>query len=191
MHWIDKIKNEDSGFASFLKWCYAIGKISWIHALVSAAAGILIPIFFEKNCYKSMVGAIVIAILDILYAYICNEYQMKLFISRKFTSELLEEFSSLIKSLNIFVQNETEWNWHFEKMRFKQSVEVSKQVYEMMDGGKKVFPNEGVNELRNYIEQIKHSVVFTKDELEAVYDCDGICLMKWIIKMIFSNYCMI
>ena len=56
-----------------------------------------------------MVGAIVIAILDILYAYICNEYQKKLFISRKFTSELLEEFSSLIKSLNIFVQNETEW----------------------------------------------------------------------------------
>ena len=101
--------NEDSGFVSFLKWCYAIGKISWIHALVSAAAGILIPIFFEKNCYKSMVGAIVIAILDILYAYICNEYQKKLFISRKFTSELLEEFSSLIKSLNIFVQNETEW----------------------------------------------------------------------------------
>lgn len=65
-------------------------------------------------------------------------------------------------------------DWHFEKMRFKQSVEVSQQVYEMMDGGKKVFPNEGVNELRDYIEQIKHSVVFTKDELEAVYDCDGI-----------------
>ena len=65
-------------------------------------------------------------------------------------------------------------NWHFEKMRFRQSVEISQQVYEMMDGGKKVFPNEGVNELRDYIEQIKHSVVFTKDELEAVYDCDGI-----------------
>lgn len=51
---------------------------------------------------------------------------------------------------------------------------VSQQVFEMMGGGKKVFPNEGVNELRDYIEQIKHSVVFTKDELEAVYDCDGI-----------------
>ena len=38
----------------------------------------------------------------------------------------------------------------FEKMRFKQSVEVSRQVYEMMDGGKKVFPNEGVNELQAY-----------------------------------------
>lgn len=65
-------------------------------------------------------------------------------------------------------------DWHFEKMRFKQSVEVSQKVYEIMDGGKKVFPNEGVNELRDYIEKIKHSVVFTKDELEAVYDCDGI-----------------
>jgi len=107
--WIDKIKNEDNGFVSFLKWCYAIGKISWIHAVISAAAGILIPIFFEMSYYKSMAVAIAFAILDILYAYICNEYQKKLFISRKFTSELLEEFSSLIKSLNIFVQNESEW----------------------------------------------------------------------------------
>lgn len=107
--WIDKIKNEDNGFVSFLKWCYAIGKISWIHAVISAVAGILIPIFFEMSYYKSMAVAIAFAILDILYAYICNEYQKKLFISRKFTSELLEEFSSLIKSLNIFVQNESEW----------------------------------------------------------------------------------
>ena len=65
-------------------------------------------------------------------------------------------------------------NRHFEKMRFKQSVELSQQVYEMMDGGKKVFPNEGINELQDYIEKIKHSVVFTKAELEAVCDCDGI-----------------
>jgi hypothetical protein len=35
-------------------------------------------------------------------------------------------------------------NWHFENMRFKQSEELSQQVYQMMDGGKKVFPNEGV-----------------------------------------------
>lgn len=37
-------------------------------------------------------------------------------------------------------------NWHFEKLRFKHSVELSHQVYRMMDGGKKVFPNEGVTE---------------------------------------------
>lgn len=65
-------------------------------------------------------------------------------------------------------------NWHFEKMRFKHSVELSRQVYDMMDGGKKVFPNEGITELRHYIEQIKHSVVFSMEELQSVYDCDGI-----------------
>ena len=65
-------------------------------------------------------------------------------------------------------------NWHFEKMRFRQTVELSQQVYHMMDGGKKVFPNEGITELRSYIEQIKHSVVFAMDELKAVYENDGI-----------------
>lgn len=65
-------------------------------------------------------------------------------------------------------------NWHFEKLRFKHSVELSQQVYHMMDGGKKVFPNEGVTELYDYIERIKHSVVFAMDELQAVYDCDGV-----------------
>lgn len=65
-------------------------------------------------------------------------------------------------------------NWHFEKLRFKHSVELSQQVYNMMDGGKKVFPNEGVTELRDYIEEIKHSTVFSIDELQAVFDWDGI-----------------
>lgn len=65
-------------------------------------------------------------------------------------------------------------DWHFEKMRFKHSVELSKQVYDMMDGGKKVFPNEGITELRDYIERIKHSIVFSMDELQAVFACDGI-----------------
>ena len=65
-------------------------------------------------------------------------------------------------------------NWHFEKLRFKQSVELSQYIYKMMDGGKKVFPNEGVSELKEYIEDIKHSVRFSIDELQTVYDCDGV-----------------
>lgn len=65
-------------------------------------------------------------------------------------------------------------NWHFEKMRFKYSVELSQQVFQMMDEGKKVFPNEGIMELRNYIESIKHSVTFSMEELQGVYDNDGI-----------------
>lgn len=107
--WISSIKNEDTGLVQFLKWCYSIGKMSWIHSLISAFAGILIPILYDNKQYGYMIIAIVLAILDLLYAYICNEYQKQLFTSRKFTSELLEEFSSLIKSLSIFVENDSNW----------------------------------------------------------------------------------
>lgn len=65
-------------------------------------------------------------------------------------------------------------NWFFEKMRFKHSVELSKQVFEMMDGGKKVFPNEGISELQDYIDRIKHSTVFSMKELSSVFKYDGI-----------------
>lgn len=65
-------------------------------------------------------------------------------------------------------------NGKFEKLRFRHSVELSQQVFQMMDEGRKVFPNEGITELGEYIEQIKHSVVFAMDELQAVYECDGI-----------------
>ena len=58
-------------------------------------------------------------------------------------------------------------------MRFRQSVEISQQVYQMMDEGKKTFPNEGVTELHDYIERIKHSVTFSMDELHEVYEDDG------------------
>lgn len=43
----------------------------------------------------------------------------------------------------------------------------------MMNGGKIVFPNEGVTELKDYINQIKHSIVISNDELTAVYESDG------------------
>jgi hypothetical protein len=59
-------------------------------------------------------------------------------------------------------------------MRFRQSVEISQQVYQMMDEGKKIFPNEGVTELHDYIERIKHSVTFSMDELHEVYEDDGV-----------------
>lgn len=65
-------------------------------------------------------------------------------------------------------------NWRFEKMRFHQSVEMSQHVYQMMDGGKRIFPNEGVTELHDYIERIKHSVAFSMDELREVYEDDGV-----------------
>lgn len=37
-------------------------------------------------------------------------------------------------------------NNHFEKLRFRQSVTLSKRIYDMMDGGKKIFSQEGIAE---------------------------------------------
>ncbi len=65
-------------------------------------------------------------------------------------------------------------DWHFEKLRFEQSERLSKQVFDLMDKGKKVFPYEGINELRKYIEIIKHSVTFSKEDLQFAYEDDGV-----------------
>lgn len=65
-------------------------------------------------------------------------------------------------------------NNQFEKLRFKQSAALSRQIYEMMDRGKKVFPNEGITEIRDIVEELKHCVVFSIDDLRAAYENDGV-----------------
>ena len=52
--------------------------------------------------------------------------------------------------------------------------DTTKLLWQQMDEGKKVFPNEGVTELRDFIEDIRHSTSFAMEELQAVFNCDGI-----------------
>ena len=49
--WFDKHKNEDSSLVQFLKLMYSIGQKSWIHTMISAILGIIIPILYEKDDY--------------------------------------------------------------------------------------------------------------------------------------------
>lgn len=60
----------------------------------------------------------------------------------------------------------------FERMRFKQSVELSQRVFKMMDGGKKVFPQEGITEIRDILIQIQNTKRFSYDDLMLAYDMD-------------------
>ena len=48
----------------------------------------------------------------------------------------------------------------FEILHFRQSPELSQRVFEMMEGGKKVFPYEGISEAKNILDQIKNAKVF-------------------------------
>ncbi len=63
-------------------------------------------------------------------------------------------------------------NSYFEKIYFKQSLKLSKKVYDMMDKGKKVFPNEGINKAKKWLDEIKKTFKFTTADLDRVYDVD-------------------
>ena len=59
-------------------------------------------------------------------------------------------------------------NNHFEKLRFRQSVTLSKRIYDMMDGGKKFFSQEGIAEALPILQRIQSTVVFLHDDVQSV-----------------------
>ena len=61
-------------------------------------------------------------------------------------------------------------NNKFEKLYFKHSVSLSKKVYEMMNYGKAVFPYEGINCAKKYINEIKKSYTFNINDVKDVYN---------------------
>lgn len=58
----------------------------------------------------------------------------------------------------------------FEKLRFLQSEELSNRVYKMMDGGKKVFPNEGIGKAVGILRTIQKALVFSENDLLYAYN---------------------
>lgn len=60
-------------------------------------------------------------------------------------------------------------NSKFEKIHFKQSEELSNYIYELMDSGKKVFPNEGVNEALEVLRLMQKATVFSENDVVRAY----------------------
>lgn len=107
--WLNQKKIEDSTLTQILKLIYSIGQKSWIHAIVTALLGIAIPILFDKGYYLLFGIFIFVLILDVLYAHICNSFQKITFTQRKFASEILEDQSSLLKSIVVEMENNNNW----------------------------------------------------------------------------------
>lgn len=107
--WIEKHKTEETAFIQFLKLGFSIGKKSWIHTIISAILGIIIPILFDLNKYFLFSIFIFLMILDIIFAYICNEYSQLSYLKRKFAHEILSDQSSLLKSVLIEIENNNTW----------------------------------------------------------------------------------
>lgn len=106
---LDSIKRQDNLRTQFLKLMFTIGKVGWIHGVISAIAGIFIPIIWGNNQKGWAIVLLVLMIGDIIYAYVCNGYQKRMYEERKFSVELLNELSSLLRSLNIYVVDNENW----------------------------------------------------------------------------------
>lgn len=50
----------------------------------------------------------------------------------------------------------------FQKLRFRHNEELSKRIFEEMDGGKAIYPHEGLTQAQFIIDEIKKSTVFSK-----------------------------
>lgn len=58
----------------------------------------------------------------------------------------------------------------FEKLRFRHNEKLSRDVYEMMNGGELIYPHEGLKEAEFIIDQITNLMEFSEEAfLEALY----------------------
>ena len=56
----------------------------------------------------------------------------------------------------------------FEKLYFRHDERLAKEIFEKMDFGRKIYPNEGLDEFFDIIRQIKGTKVFSKKAYEVV-----------------------
>ena len=53
-------------------------------------------------------------------------------------------------------------NLSFEKLHFRHNEKLSRDVYELMDCGKKIYPEEGLDDFQDIIDSIIHATVFSE-----------------------------
>ncbi|MBG9544614.1 hypothetical protein ABE29_18100 [Cytobacillus firmus] len=58
----------------------------------------------------------------------------------------------------------------FEKLRFRHSEKLSKEIYERMDQGRLIYPHEGLLDLLDVVETIKQSSTFTEDAFDYAFN---------------------
>lgn len=63
-------------------------------------------------------------------------------------------------------------NGQFERIRFPQTVEFSNQIFQMMDEGKKIYPEEGITQTMDILERMNRTLTFSEDDLLWAYELD-------------------
>lgn len=63
----------------------------------------------------------------------------------------------------------------FEKLYFRHDEKFSREIFEKMDCGRKIYPQEGLNQFDDIIEQIKHTTFFSREAFDIALtdeDCE-------------------
>lgn len=60
----------------------------------------------------------------------------------------------------------------FERLKFRQTVDFSKRIYDRMDGGKKIYPEEGINAVADLLAKMQRALIFSEDDLLWAYELD-------------------
>ncbi len=59
---------------------------------------------------------------------------------------------------------------NFEKLHFRHSEKLSREVYETMDGGRKIFPQDGLDDFQDVIESIRSATAFSREAFDYAFE---------------------
>lgn len=78
----------------------------------------------------------------------------------------------------------------FEKLHFRHDEKFSREMFEKMDCGRKIYPQEGLNQFDDIIEQIKHTTIFSREAYDiALMDEDSEFTGTEVQKLIDDREC--
>ena len=78
----------------------------------------------------------------------------------------------------------------FEKLHFRHDEKFSREMFEKMDCGRKIYPQEGLNQFDDIIELVKHTTIFSREAYDiALTDDDSEFTEAEVQKLINDREC--
>lgn len=111
--WLSKNKDNSGVGIAFLKFVYSMVTINWIQPIIDALFAIFISIILGNNSDNWhtwwFISIVCMFILENIGYGFCISYSHREFRERRLYDRILKDVDSVIKSLDIWIQDEYEW----------------------------------------------------------------------------------
>lgn len=107
--WLDRVKQNESTGIDFLKFSYAVGKSDIVSPIIETILSVGISIFVGIKIYWVSIILGVLFILTLIFHSLCSKYEVREYEKRKYASEILDNQSSMIKSMSIEIESNKQW----------------------------------------------------------------------------------